>query len=82
VRGAVSDWYPYPFFDHNWDALSAVNIPSSLYIICITILFGGIFYLLGFVMTLIWNKKGSVRQKSIVEKSIEDDLQSIPKTVD
>ena len=56
IRGHLADWFPYPFFDMNWEFIITLGIPSWLYIFLLVVLFLALFYLIGFVIMKIWNK--------------------------
>ena len=70
IRGAVSGWYPYPFFDSSWEVFVTLNISKRpLFVPIVTILFGGVFYLIGLLVKLVWNKKNN-KDKSILPVTI------------
>jgi len=56
IRGQIINWYPYPFIDPNWDVIANLGISPWLYIPFMVVVFGGVFYLMGFVIMKIWNR--------------------------
>ncbi|MCL2061262.1 MAG: Pr6Pr family membrane protein [Firmicutes bacterium] len=57
VRGAIINWYPYPFINPAWQPYAAVSAPPILLIILAAAAFMSVFYLLGFATMKLSNKK-------------------------
>jgi len=55
ARGLVIDWFPYPFFDPNWDFIYNIPLPAWLALTSIALVFCLIFYLAGILTIKIWN---------------------------
>jgi hypothetical protein len=57
IRGSLTGWFPYPFFDPAWEFVANTGIPPFLYVSLVVIIFSAVFYLSGFLIMKLWNKK-------------------------